>query len=71
MAIKTESEYNLPMCKWALEDRPREKMLNQNASNLTDAELLAIIIGTGTKSRSALDLSRYILQSVNHDVNEL
>ena len=47
---------------WAESDRPREKLVSQGARHLTDAELLAIVIGSGTENLSALDLSRNILQ---------
>ena len=52
---------NLPIHQWAVEDRPREKMTEKGASALTDAELLAILIGSGTKNCSALELSRNLL----------
>lgn len=46
---------------WAEDDRPREKLLTKGAVALSDAELLAILIGSGTRERSALDLARDIL----------
>jgi len=46
---------------WAEEDRPREKLLQRGAQSLTDAELLAIFLRTGTKGKSALDLSQDLL----------
>lgn len=66
-----EKRENLPIHKWAMEDRPREKLLNRNAASLSDAELLAIVIASGSKNRSALELARYILQSVNYNLNDL
>lgn len=53
------------------EDRPREKLLLKGKSALTDAELIAILIGSGTPSMSAIDLSRHILASVGHDLRLL
>ncbi|TFV93231.1 DNA repair protein RadC [Algoriphagus kandeliae] len=53
------------------EDRPREKLLLKGKTALTDAELIAILIGSGTPSLSAVDLSRHILASVNHDLAAL
>jgi len=47
---------------WAKDDRPREKLFKQGENNLCDSELLAIIIRTGRKGETALDLSRRILQ---------
>lgn len=56
---------HLPITAWAAEDRPREKMLTRGTAALTDAELLAIILGQGTASKdgrmSALDLARKLL----------
>lgn len=57
--------------KWAEEDRPREKLLMKGKSSLSDAELIAILIGTGTASQSAVDLAKQILLSVNNDLDEL
>ena len=46
---------------WAIEDRPREKLLNKGAEALTDAELLAIFLRTGIKGKTAVDLARDLL----------
>ena len=52
---------------WAEEDRPREKLLKHGVRNLTDSELLALIIGSGTREISAVELSRIILsESANN-----
>ena len=56
---------------WAETDRPREKLLEKGISALTDAELIAILIGSGTVSMSAVDLSREILASVENDLYKL
>jgi DNA repair protein RadC len=56
---------------WSPDDRPREKMLNKGATALSDAELLAILIGTGTREESALDIARKILNSIQHDLQSL
>lgn len=56
---------------WAVEDRPREKLLSKGTRSLSDVELLAILIGSGTVSESAVELSRRILSSVNNNLNEL
>lgn len=53
------------------DDRPREKMMKHGASSLSDAELLAILIGSGSKNETAIALCRRILQSVHHNLNEL
>jgi DNA repair protein RadC len=56
---------------WAKDDRPREKLMRLGARNLTDAELLAIIISSGNMKMSAVDLSRYILSEMDNDLNIL
>lgn len=56
---------------WAEEDRPREKLLLKGRSTLSDAELVAILIGSGSQELSAVELSKKILAHVNHDLNSL
>lgn len=56
---------------WAAEDRPREKLVLKGKAALSDAELIAILLGTGTSKLSAVDLAKNILQAVNNDLNEL
>lgn len=56
---------------WAEDDRPREKLLAKGKQALSDAELIAILIGSGTKNESAVDLSKKILASVNNNLNAL
>lgn len=56
---------------WAEEERPREKMLQKGADALTNAELLAILINTGTLNRSAIDIARELLSSCSDNLNEL
>jgi DNA repair protein RadC len=53
------------------DDRPREKLLAKGRSVLSNAEILAILIGSGTRSKSAVVLCQEILQSVNNDLNQL
>jgi DNA repair protein RadC len=55
---------------WAEEDRPREKMMLKGRNSLSDAELLAILIGTGTGSKSAVDLGRELLALCNGNLYE-
>lgn len=57
--------------EWAEDDRPREKLLLKGRNALSDAELLAIIIGSGVPDRSALDLARDILELANNNLVEL
>lgn len=56
---------------WAEEDRPREKLLLKGRASLSDAELIAILIGSGTRDKSAVDVGKIILHSVNHNLHEL
>ncbi|MBP3943783.1 DNA repair protein RadC [Sphingobacteriaceae bacterium WQ 2009] len=56
---------------WPKQDRPREKLKSLGRRSLTDAELIAILIGSGSKQESALALSKRILQAVDNDLQEL
>ncbi len=56
---------------WAEEDRPREKLLNKGRSAVTDAELIAILIRTGTPAETALDVAKNILNLAGNDLNRL
>lgn len=53
---------------WAEADRPREKLLINGRRHLTDAELIAILIGSGNRNETAVDLSKRILGAVNNDL---
>lgn len=57
--------------QWAEEDRPREKLLLQGRRALSDAELIAILIGSGSRNESAVELSRRILSESDNDLNKL
>ncbi len=57
--------------QWAESDRPREKLLQKGISSLTDSELLAIIIGSGTRALSAVELSKQILNDNNNSLAQL
>lgn len=57
--------------EWAEEDRPREKMLLKGITSLSDAELLAILIGSGNSCETAVQLSQRILSSVDNNLNAL
>lgn len=56
---------------WAEEDRPREKLLLKGKLSLSDAELLAIILGSGSRKQTAVDLAKSILHSVDNNLHEL
>ncbi|MBN7811314.1 DNA repair protein RadC [Algoriphagus sp. H41] len=62
---------SIKISELAEEDRPREKLLLKGKTVLSDAELIAILIGSGTPTMSAVDLSRLILREVGHDLARL
>lgn len=67
-----ETEHKLQTIKsWAAEDRPREKFILKGADSLTDAELLAILIGTGSRTMSAVDLAKLILKNADNELQKL
>ncbi|WP_289119399.1 DNA repair protein RadC [uncultured Bacteroides sp.] len=57
--------------QWAAEDRPREKMMQKGAEALSDAELLAILIGSGNTEESAVALMQRVLAACNNDLSQL
>jgi DNA repair protein RadC len=62
---------NFPITHWSEDDKPREKLMLKGKSALSDAELIAILIGSGSRSESAVDLSKRILSSVDNNLNAL
>lgn len=56
---------------WAVDDRPREKLISIGAERLSNSELLAILINNGTKNASALELAKSVLNKVDNNINEL
>lgn len=62
---------NLNIKAWAEADRPREKLALKGKSVLSDAELVAILIGSGNRNETAVELSKKILASINNDLNQL
>lgn len=74
--MKNQEETNyidtsLNIKSWAEEDRPREKLEAKGKQVLSDAELIAILIGSGTVSMSAVELAKHILKSVNNNLHDL
>lgn len=61
----------LTIKSWALDDRPREKLVAKGKQALSDAELIAILIGSGNRDESAVGLSKRILKSVEGNINSL
>lgn len=62
---------NFPITHWSEDDKPREKLMLKGKSVLSDAELIAILIGSGSRNESAVDLSKRILASVDNNLNRL
>ncbi len=62
---------NLPITDWAEADKPREKLLSKGKNALSEAELIAIIIGSGSRRETAVGLAKRILNSANNDLNKL
>ncbi len=60
---------NLSIKDWAEDDRPREKLLSKGIQALSDAELIAILIGSGNREMSAVELSKHILSNFANDLN--
>ena len=60
-----------PITNWSEDDKPREKLMLKGKSVLSDAELIAILIGSGSRNESAVDLSKRILASVDNNLNAL
>jgi DNA repair protein RadC len=66
------NEYkNLKIKEWAVEDRPREKLLDNGSRSLSDAELIGILIGSGNPNETAVELGRRILISADNNLNNL
>jgi DNA repair protein RadC len=66
-----EKSGKLSIKNWAEADRPREKLLEKGRNALSDAELIAILLGSGTKDLTAVELAQNILHHVGNDLNKL
>jgi len=62
---------NLSIRNWAVEDRPREKMMTKGIQSLSDSELIALLIGSGTRKVSAVELARQILNRAGNNLDKL
>jgi DNA repair protein RadC len=68
--MESSKEY-FPISQWAEGDRPREKLLLKGRQSLSDAELIAILMGSGSRNESAVDLAKRILRGSNDNLVEL
>ncbi|MFC4095018.1 RadC family protein [Euzebyella saccharophila] len=66
-----EEKKSFSIKNWSDDDKPREKLVQKGRSVLSDAELIAILIGSGSRNESAVELSKRILASVENNLNEL
>lgn len=66
-----EKSKSFTIKNWAEEDRPREKLILKGRHTLSDAELIAILIGSGSKNETAVELSKKILAAYGNNLNEL
>jgi len=71
MAMNQKKPTSFSIKNWSEDDRPREKLLNKGRAVLTDAELIAILIGSGNNEESAVDLSKRILAKATNNLNQL
>lgn len=67
----SESSNSFSIKQWSQDDQPREKLRDKGKSSLSDAELVAILIGSGSRDESAVDLSKRILASAGNNLNAL
>ncbi len=68
---KLKMYQNQPIKQWVNEDQPREKLLQRGINALTDSELIALLLGTGYKDISAVELGNKILHSINYDLDTI
>ena len=69
--MQTATLKRMPISSWSVEDRPTEKMQELGVNALTDAELLSVIIGSGTHKASAVDIAKHLLADHQNNINEL
>jgi len=66
-----EEYVNLSIKNWAVEDRPREKLMTKGLQSLSDSELIALLIGSGTRKISAVELARQVLHQAGNNLDKL
>jgi len=69
--MKIEDGQPMNIKSWSPEDRPREKLLSKGTSALSDAELIAILLGSGTAKLSAVDVAKKVLAHVENNLDSL
>ncbi len=71
MSMEEEVLQHIPLKNWAEDDRPREKLLLKGKQALSDAELIAILLGSGNRNETAVQLAQRILRENNHNLYDL
>ncbi len=69
--MESSNKSSTSIKNWAVDDRPREKLFTKGAAVLSDSELLAILINTGSKKKSAVELAKEVLQLGKNNLNEI
>ncbi len=69
--MNTAATLRLPISRWSIEDRPTERLQRMGTEALTDAELLAILIGSGTTQYSAVDVAKHVLGRFGGNLNTM
>ncbi|HEV8079630.1 MAG TPA: DNA repair protein RadC [Chitinophagaceae bacterium] len=69
--MESSNKSSTSIKNWAADDRPREKLITKGATALSDSELLAILISTGSKSKSAVEIAKEVLEKGKNNLNEL
>src|SRR5665647_3458828 len=69
--MESSNKSSTSIKNWAVDDRPREKLLGKGRESLSDSELLAILISTGSKNKSAVELAKEVLALGKNNLDEL
>jgi DNA repair protein RadC len=69
--MESSNKSSTSIKNWAVDDRPREKLLDKGRESLSDSELVAILISTGSKNKSAVELAKEVMVSGKNNLNEL
>ncbi len=67
----THQNHPIPVREWSPEDRPREKMILKGLPALSDAELLSLVLGTGSKTTSSVELGKRVMHAADNNLHEL
>ncbi|MEO7960161.1 MAG: DNA repair protein RadC [Ginsengibacter sp.] len=69
--MESSNKSSTSIKSWAIDDRPREKLVKKGRESLSDSELLAILISTGSKNKSAVDLAKEVLALSNNNLDKM